>query len=547
MRRSRATSSNYRLGGNPYSNVLPRINITSALSAASKSNDLVPPRPEDKVAGELGNRFIADLTLRLRHGTYEPTRSYEVTVQKANLTTRHASLLPLVDRVVYTALVAAIGDSVERTLLGPEVVLWPRGEPRSVRWDDFAASIVRSGVSFVVASDITEFYASIEHGQLGNAIARATGSQDLSDALVDFLSKVLGSKRGLPQGIAASDTLSTLYLASLDDALAQAGLHHVRYGDDIRLAASDYSSARRAVLRLEKELRRLGLHMNGEKTRIYPKKAYVERIHMYDRRFHEARERRVQAELDSIAENEDLLEDAIGTERMQELWLNSLYRDEDALQEVIEELRDTIEPEKTEIAEDLFVDIFQKRPGTTEAIGRVAFDRCLRSSLILLMAGKSDVALKYAGDLLTEVPHHTKMVCRYLAAMQGSGTRVTMAIAQAMSTYTTESELAWLIRVLHLVADDMPDDLVREAREVMEHPHEQWLAAVEAAKLMGTRGELGQEGLMSLWGACPEVFKTDLVVAATRMEKHQPWASAWVEGTKSDVMFERVAKLARTS
>lgn len=38
-----------------------RLDLTKALQAAAVSNDLLPPREDDRVAGELGKRFVAHL------------------------------------------------------------------------------------------------------------------------------------------------------------------------------------------------------------------------------------------------------------------------------------------------------------------------------------------------------------------------------------------------------------------------------------------------------------------------------------------------------
>ena len=287
--------------------------------------------------------------------------------------------------------------------------------------------------------------------------------------------------------------------------------------------------------------------MNGEKTRIYSREEYLEWINMHDRQVDEARERRVQTELDAIAENEDLLESALGTERMRELMWDAMYGDGELLQEAIEELRGTIKPEKREVSEQLFLDIFERRPGQPEALGRVAFDRCLRASMIVLTASKSEFALKYMGQLLTEVPHQTRLFCSYLASLRAKGKEVVGAVIRAIDAYTTESEFGWLIRILNIVSSHVPGRVVGTLRETMMNPHGRWLAAVEIAKLLATRGELKRDELMSLWGACPAVFKADLVVAAARMEEHERWAKEWVVGTRSDVIFSETAKAVRAS
>ena len=546
MARQRAqTRQRYRTGANPYQAVLPKLDLEAAMIEASQPNDLVPRRPEDAVAGNLGSRFLEELSRRLAHGTYEPTPAYGVTVQKANLTTRRASILNFPDRVVYTALVGALRSDIDKMLAEESIVFWPRGRPSPPRWDDFKHSMLTDGSCSVATSDITEFYASIDHQHLGGLVVRATGSQELADATVAFLSRILKSDRGLPQGLPPSDALSTLYLSDLDSGLIQSGFRHARHGDDIRLAASDYPSARRAVMRLEDELRSLRLYMNGEKTKIYTRDEYAEWLSAYDRQVDDARERSVEVELDQIASDEALLENAIGRERFAELHLDSIYGRGEILREVIAELRDTIDPEAQTVAEELFLGIFDRRPGQPGSVGRVVFDRCLKKALVTLSASKSDVALGHMGELLIESPHNVSLCCSYLESMKRFPRRVAREIERAIGTCMTEAEYVWLIRTLAKVSSSVSAPLVQELRQTMDKPHNQWMAAVEVAKLLGDRGELRREDLTSLWESCPAAFRADLVVAAVRMERHQSWAKAWVGGTKSDRILSEVAKRKR--
>lgn len=43
---------------NPYQSIVDTLDLRAAITEASESNDLIPPRPEDKVGGELGTRFL---------------------------------------------------------------------------------------------------------------------------------------------------------------------------------------------------------------------------------------------------------------------------------------------------------------------------------------------------------------------------------------------------------------------------------------------------------------------------------------------------------
>src|SRR5581483_8825572 len=81
------------------------LDLPRAQAQAAVSNDLLPPREDDRVTGELGKRFVAHLTKVLDEGSYEPDPASFVQVPKPGFTSRPAALLTLTDRVVYEALV----------------------------------------------------------------------------------------------------------------------------------------------------------------------------------------------------------------------------------------------------------------------------------------------------------------------------------------------------------------------------------------------------------------------------------------------------------
>ena len=206
---------------NPYQTILDRLDLHAALKNASQSNDLVPPRYEDKVGGELGNRFSEALARDLRSGAYDPHPAPVVAVPKSDLTTRPARVLTLPDRVVYEAIVSLLRPRIDTFLLGNDIVFWPRGDDSAGRrWAAFEKSAIQTDCSYVVRSDISNFYESIDHELLATTIVNATGYRDVADVLQHFLARVMGFGRGLPQGVVSSDTLATVILGGtrlLDD------------------------------------------------------------------------------------------------------------------------------------------------------------------------------------------------------------------------------------------------------------------------------------------------------------------------------------------
>src|SRR5688572_28293849 len=109
--------------------LLKTLDLEGALAQAAARNDLLPPREDDKVSGELGKRFLTYLHERLSSGRYDPQPAQFVRVPKAGFTSRPAALLSLADRVLYEALVGSLRPALAKYLVTSEVAMWPRESP----------------------------------------------------------------------------------------------------------------------------------------------------------------------------------------------------------------------------------------------------------------------------------------------------------------------------------------------------------------------------------------------------------------------------------
>jgi len=88
-----------------------RLKLADALKQI-KTNDLLPPRPEDRIHGRLRVGWIGELEQRLTTASYRPSPAMVVQVPKSVFATRPAALLQLTDRVVYEALSNAAADKI---------------------------------------------------------------------------------------------------------------------------------------------------------------------------------------------------------------------------------------------------------------------------------------------------------------------------------------------------------------------------------------------------------------------------------------------------
>ncbi|WP_419948271.1 RNA-directed DNA polymerase [Candidatus Palauibacter sp.] len=523
---------------NPYQQIVSSLDLRAALKIASRPSDLLPPRHEDKVTGEVGKRFTEHLAHNLGTSQYDPELAPVIPVPKSSLTTRPARVLTLTDRVVYEALVAPLRPRIDAFLLGHEVIFWPRGTlSADKRWSDFEKSPLASEKKYIVRADIAGFYETVSHTRLTSAITNATGYRDLASALAHFLNRIMGSSRGLPQGLLSSDALATLSLAELDFAMVRHGFEYFRHGDDIRIAVATYGEGRAAIHRLESELRRSAFLLNGAKTRILYADTYEREMVRYENALREAEEDARSITVDALADDPEALAAAMRAFDMEPLKWNLFYDDTDDFDDAIAELRLRITPDIVSVAERLFMATYERRPGSKapegELSGRLFFQQ-LKGTLEKLSAGESPVAIPYVAVLLRSFPETTKIVCNYLRSLHGSDLEIANAIDESMVDESTEWALAWMIRVLSTVPDAISESTVARVRACVERPWERWLVAVEAAKFLAAAGELRRPELLRLWNTCPSVFRVDVAVAAALLRDSVPWAKAFAEAAKSD-------------
>ena len=222
---------------------------------------------------------------QIRSGDFLATPSEIVDVPKGAGAVRSGALLRLEEQVVYTALVGKaapaialalgwsarhpdcsyqFGDLADTEWIKPSFHCWSDFRGRSL--DEIGPSR-----NAVVCTDITAYYDSIALDLLASDLRAASVSTEIVDFLLpNCLSKwSLVSRRGIPQGLSASDVLAKLYLNIVDKALLEEGFAHLRYVDDIRIFCDSHAHANRALLKLAQLMRRRGLALQTAKTKIF--------------------------------------------------------------------------------------------------------------------------------------------------------------------------------------------------------------------------------------------------------------------------------------
>ncbi|MEK7474794.1 MAG: reverse transcriptase domain-containing protein [Candidatus Coatesbacteria bacterium] len=124
------------------------------------------------------------------------------------------------------------------------------------------------GPRYVVKRDITEYFASVDHGilleQVGSLVAPGDPLMRLLESRVRFQyrrdGETLTADRGIPFGTAVACAFANIHLTGLDrDLAAIPGIAYFRYADDILVVTPDGPAARRAASVIDDALASLRL------------------------------------------------------------------------------------------------------------------------------------------------------------------------------------------------------------------------------------------------------------------------------------------------
>lgn len=532
--------------------VADRLDLTTAIERLER-NDLLPPRVEDKVPGQLRSGFISALQTALSDGTYRPLPADRIMVPKSRFSTRTAALMGLRDRVVFQALVDAAGAKIDRVLYDENRVIWPRGTPAPGRWKEFEQAPLADSPSHIVMADVAGFYESVEHDRLGALLVDATGSTPLAEACTAFLQAVMLSRRGLPQGHQSSDHLATLYLTEADAHIARAGLVHTRHGDDVRVPVDSYPDALRAAYVIEQGFRRCNLLMNGAKLIVETAESYEKALSLTDRDSERLRQELMSDAAERILE-EGLEEDVF--ELLERIGIDieaaGGYREALAAGlEDVEEIQQFLSPSTAEHAWATFADAMARRPGgkgSAAELSNAHFHERVAGSLPLLAGARDDKAISHCQTLLQRHPDESAHVTTYLSALSAKDPDAVADICVAVLESTTfmlgwQRALLWnTFSLAQVSADGGGDDRgVAHAVRVAESDAYEWIERLEALKFLASRDRLEQQMVMVLWERAPNVYRAD-IIAATARAQDQTWAQRFLATANQDPIHAVISR-----
>jgi RNA-directed DNA polymerase len=232
--------------------------------------------------GEGLEENLQDLSDRLKRGAYRAKPVRRVFIPKADGRQRPLGVTALEDKIVQRATVEVLNAIYETDFLGFSYGFRP-GRSQHKALDALYAGLLTRKVNWVLDIDIRGFFDAIEHEWLVKFVEHRIADRRVVRLIQKWLNagvleegKRMRVEEGTPQGGSASPLLANIYLHYAFDlwvhAWRQKQAHGdvivVRFADDIVIGFQSKSDAERFWAELIERLRKFGLELHPEKTRL---------------------------------------------------------------------------------------------------------------------------------------------------------------------------------------------------------------------------------------------------------------------------------------
>ena len=236
--------------------------------------------------GERLEERLADLHGRIHRGAYHAQPSRRVWgpegAPKADGRQRPLGIAALEDKIVQHAVGTVLNQIWEEDFLGFSYGFRP-GRSQHDALDALYVGITRKRVSWVLDLDIKSFFDKIGHDWMVKFVEHRIGDERIVRLIQKWLKagvmedgRWFETKEGTPQGSVISPILANLYLHYVLDLwteawrkkVAQGDVIIVRYADDAVLGFQYREDAERFLEQLRERLRKFGLQLHPDKTRL---------------------------------------------------------------------------------------------------------------------------------------------------------------------------------------------------------------------------------------------------------------------------------------
>lgn len=211
----------------------------------------------------------------LENGSYKPLPVRRVYIDKPGKAGEKRPLgIPTIrDRVCQQALKNRLEPIMEEFFNDCSFGYRPnRSQHQAMRriWRD-----INNGNEWILDADLRDYFGTVNHKLLVDLIARKVSDGRILKLIKDMLKAGYMEKgqkypthKGTPQGSIISPLLSNVYLTPFDNVMVREGYKLTRFADDWVVVCKTRKEAEKALLLAEKILKRLGLQLHPNKTRI---------------------------------------------------------------------------------------------------------------------------------------------------------------------------------------------------------------------------------------------------------------------------------------
>jgi RNA-directed DNA polymerase len=230
------------------------------------------------------DRWLGELTERLRNKGYRPEAIRRVWIEKPNGGQRPLGIATIRDRVVQMAIVLVIEPIFEADLEPEQYGYRPeRSAQDAVR---AVHSLLNRGYREVIDADLSGYFDTIPHAELIQCVARRVSDREMLTLIKRFLKAPVedrtdsgpsggkqGRDEGTPQGSPLSPLLANLYFRRFILGWKKLGLmeryqaHIVNFADDFVICCR--SRAEEALVWARQIISKLKLQINESKTHIH--------------------------------------------------------------------------------------------------------------------------------------------------------------------------------------------------------------------------------------------------------------------------------------
>ncbi|ORM31806.1 reverse transcriptase domain-containing protein [Williamsia sp. 1135] len=233
---------------------------TAAKVSTSTPLEHFPKLISDRCLENAQQELVDNITKNHKSGLGVSTET--IAMPKGRFGTRPVDVISIGARATYTALVNQIGPTL------PE-------ESRATGWQNHRSFGTEGEHEYIVDLDVASCYEYIDHAILQDELMLRSSDRALSTAIVDLLGQFFSRPRGLPQMLHSSDRLADTYLSIIDRSLLRRELSHNRFADDIKIASRDWESANDIIEDYASQLRKIGLILSSEKTKISKRETLI--------------------------------------------------------------------------------------------------------------------------------------------------------------------------------------------------------------------------------------------------------------------------------